>query len=166
MASIITSDGAAAAGLPTPEKVAHDPTVCQNQTYLGHEALRQVHLPIREDSLGFTSSSSIKGAANIGCHALVQGRVGAASARGNLPSLLEGLPERLMVSALIEELKAVATETNISQIEDAVGSPRAALAVEEYPQGRGIGTLLVEAGAGGGGGEGRGGEGEACERVC
>ena len=35
LASIIAGDGAAAAGLPTPEEVAHDPTVCQNQTYLG-----------------------------------------------------------------------------------------------------------------------------------
>ena len=31
--SIIAGDGAAAAGLPMPEEVAHDPTVCQNQTY-------------------------------------------------------------------------------------------------------------------------------------
>ena len=46
LASIIAGDGAAAAGVPTPEEVAHDPTVCQNQTYLGHEALRQAHLPI------------------------------------------------------------------------------------------------------------------------
>ena len=46
LASIIAVDGAAGAGLLTPEEVAHDPTVCQNQTYLGHEALRQAHLPI------------------------------------------------------------------------------------------------------------------------
>ena len=32
LASFISGDGAAAAGLPTPEDVAHDPTVCQNQT--------------------------------------------------------------------------------------------------------------------------------------
>ena len=44
LASIIA--GAAVAELPTPKEVAHDPTVCQNQTYLGHEALRQAHLPI------------------------------------------------------------------------------------------------------------------------
>ena len=52
-----------------------------------------------------------------------------------------------------------------SQIEDAVGSSWAALAAEEDPQGRGIGTLLVEAGAGGEGrgGEGRGGEGRGGE---
>ena len=62
-----------------------------------------------------------------------------------------------MASALLEELKIVATEAKRSQIEDAVGSSWAALAAEEDPQGRGIGTLLVEAGAGGGGG--RGGEG-------
>ena len=159
LASIIAGDGAAAAGLPTPEEVAHDPTVCQNQTYLGHDALRQAHLPIREGGLGLTSSSSIKGAAYIGCHALVLGRVVAASARGNLPSLLERLPERPMASALLEELKIVATEAKRSQIEDAVGNSWAALAAEEDPQGRGIGTLLVEAGAGGGGGRGAGGGG-------
>ena len=164
LASIIAGDGAAAAGLPTPEEVADDPTVCQNQTYLGHDPLRQAHLPIREGGLGLTSSSSIKGAAYIGCHALVLGRVVAASTRGNLPSLLERLPERPMAPALLEELKIVATESKRSQIEDAVGNSWAALAAEEDPQGRGIGTLLVEAGAGGGGGgggerEGRGGEG-------
>ena len=158
LASIIACDGAAAAGLPTPEEVAHDPTVCQNQTYLGHDALRQAHLPIREGGLGLTSSSSIKGAAYVGCHALVLGRVVAASARGNLPSLLERLPERPMASALLEELKIVATEAKRSQIEDAVGSSWVALAVEEDPQRRGIGTLLVEAGAGGGGGGGQGRE--------
>ena len=170
LASIIAGGGAAAAGLPTPEEVAHDPTVCQNQTYLGHDALRQVHLPIREGGLGLTSSSSIKGAAYIGCHALVLRRVVAASAPGNLPSLLERLPARPMASALLEALKIVATEAKRSQIEDAVGSSWAALAAEEDPQGREIGTLLVEAGAGGGEGgggrEGRGGEGGAGGRGC
>ena len=43
-----------------------------------------------------------------------------------------------MASALIEELKTVATEAKRSQIEDAVGSSWAALAAEEDPQGRGI----------------------------
>ena len=155
LASIITRAGAAAAGLPTPAEVAHDPTVYQNQTYLGHDALRQTHLPIQEGGLGLTSSSSIKAAAYIGCHALVLGRVVAASVRGNLPSLLERLPERPMASALIEELKIVATEAKRSQIMDAVGSSWAALATEEDPQGRGIRSLQVEAGARGGG---RGGE--------
>ena len=162
LASIIAGDGAAVVGLPTPEEVAHGSTVCQNQTYLGHDALRQAHLPIREGGLGLNSSSSIKGAAYIGCHALVLGCVVAASARGNLPPLLERLPERPMASALIEELKIVATKAKRSQIEDAVGSSWAALAAGEDPQGRGIGTLLVEAGAGGGGGGGgseRGGGG-------
>ena len=74
--------------------------------------------------------------------------------------LLERLTERSMASALIEELNIVATEAKRSQIEDAVGSSWAALAAEEDPQERGIGTLLVDAGArGGGGGEGRGGRG-------
>ena len=62
-----------------------------------------------------------------------------------------------MASALIEELKTVATEAKRSQIEDAVGSSWAALAVEENPQRRGKGTLLIEAGAGGG--QGWGGRG-------
>ena len=53
----------------------------------------------------------------------------------------------------------MATDAKRSQIEDAVGSSWAALAVEEDPQGRGIGTLLVEAGAGGGGERGVGGGG-------
>ena len=61
-----------------------------------------------------------------------------------------------MASALIEALKTVATEARGSQMEDAVGSSRAALAAEEDHQGRGIGSLLVEAGAGVGGGGERG----------
>ena len=63
-----------------------------------------------------------------------------------------------MASALIEELKIVATEVKRSEIEDAVGSSWAALAAEEDPQGRERGILLVEAGAGGGGGRGEGRE--------
>ena len=54
LTSIIAGDEAAAAGLSTPEEVAHNPTVCRSQTYLGHEALRQAHLPIREGGLGLT----------------------------------------------------------------------------------------------------------------
>ena len=61
-----------------------------------------------------------------------------------------------MASVLIEELKTVATEAKKSQNEDAVGSSWAALAMEEDPQRREIGTLLAKAGAGEGG---RGGEG-------
>ena len=110
LASIIAGDGAAAAGLSTPEKVAHDPTVCQNPTYLGHEALRQVHLPIREGGLVLTSSSSIKGATYIGCHALVVGCVVAVFARGNFSFLLERLPERSMPSVLFGKLKTVVVQ--------------------------------------------------------
>ena len=160
LASVIAGDGAAAAGLPTPEEVANGPTVCRNQTYLRHEALRQVRLPIREGGLGLTRNNFIKGAAYIDCNVLVLGCVVAASARGNLPSLVERLSERPMASALIEELKTVAAEAKRSQTDDAVGSSWAALAVEEGPQGRGIGTLLVEAGAGGGGGGRGGGRGD------
>ena len=61
-----------------------------------------------------------------------------------------------MAPALIEELMTVATEAKRSQIEGTVDSSWVALAAEEDPQARGIGTLLVEAGAGGGAG-GRGG---------
>ena len=149
LTSIIAGDGATAVGLSTPEEVAHDTTMCQNQTYLGHEALRQTHLSIREGGLRLISSSSIKGAAYIGCHALVLGRVVAAFARGNLACLLERLPRLLMASALLEQLKAVATVVKKFQIEDAVCSSWATLAAEEDPQGRG--TLLTEAGGGGGG---------------
>ena len=119
---------------------------------------KHTYIDIREGGLGLTSSSSIKGAAYVGCHALVLGRVVAASARRNLPSLLERLPQRPIASTLTKELKIVATEAKRSEIEDAVGSSWAALAAEEDPLGGGIGTLLVEAGAGEGGG-GRGGEG-------
>ena len=164
LASITAGDGAAAAGLPTPEEVAQDHTVGQNQTYLGYDALRQAHLPIREGGLGLTMLLLHQ---RRGIYRLPRPGPGACRRclrPGNLPSLLERLPERPMASALIEELKIVATEAKRSQIEDAVGSSWAALAAEEDPQGRGIGTLLVEAGAGGGrgGGEGRerGGEGE------
>ena len=90
LAFIIAGDGAAAVGLPTPEEVVHDPTVCQNQTYLGHDALRQAHLPIREGGLGLTSSSSIKGAAYIDCHALILRRVVAAFSGGNFRPFLNG----------------------------------------------------------------------------
>ena len=60
LASIIAGDGAAAAGLPTPEEVAHDPTVCQSQTYLGHDALRQAHLSIREGGLDLPAAAPSK----------------------------------------------------------------------------------------------------------
>ena len=94
----------------TPEKVVHNSTVCQNQTYLGHEALRQTHLPIREGVLRLTTSNSTKGVVYLGCHASILGRVVVASAQENLPSLFGRLPVRPMASALLEELNTVATE--------------------------------------------------------
>ena len=64
----------------------------------------------------------------------------------------------------------MAAEAKISQIDDAVGSSWTALAVEEDPQGRGIGTLLVEEGAGGEEGrrgkQGRGGGGVGQREQC
>ena len=121
LASIVAGDGVATAGLPVPEEVTCDPTVCQNQTYLGHEALRQVHLPIREGGLGLTSSPSIKGATYIGCHALVLERVIAASTLGSISSLLERLSERPMAAALLAELKTASTDINKSQIKECSG---------------------------------------------
>ena len=70
-----------------------------------------------------------------------------------------------MASALHEELKIVATEAKRSQIEDAVGSSWTALAAEEDPQGRGIGSRSGSRRRGGGR-EGRGGEGGAWGRGC
>ena len=122
LASIIAGDGAAASGLPTPEEVANDPNICRKQTFQWHEALRQAHLPIREGGLGLISSDAIKCAAYIGCQALVLGHVVAISARENLLSLLERLPEHPMLSALIGELKTFATEVGKSSMEDVVGT--------------------------------------------
>ena len=122
MASTIAGDGAAAAGLPTPEEVANDPSVCRNQTYLGHVALRQSHLPIREGELGLTSSDAIKGTAYIGC------------LRPGKPAISTGTaPRRLMASALIDELKALATALQRCDMEEVVGTTWAALAAGEDP---------------------------------
>ena len=145
LASVIAGDGVTTAGLSTPEEVAHDRNVCQNQTHLGHEALRQAHLSIEKGGLGLTSSNSIKGVAYIGCHVFFLGRVVAASTRGDLLSLLERLREGPTASALLE--KTMATKFKRGQIEDAVGTSGAALVAEDDSQGRGIGSVLVEAGA-------------------
>ena len=56
-ASIIAGDGAAAAGLPAPEEIAHDLTVCQNRTYLGHGALRQAHCQSEKATLGLPAAA-------------------------------------------------------------------------------------------------------------
>ena len=74
------------------------------------------------------------------------GCVVTASSRGNLPFLLERLPEQPIASALLEEPKIMAAEVKRSQVEDTVGSSRAALEVGEGPQERGILTVLIEAG--------------------
>ena len=72
------------------------------------------------------------------------------STPGNLPSLLEWVPWRLMASVLLEEMKTVVPEANNNQLEETMGGSWAALTAEYNLRGRGIGTLLVEAGAGGG----------------
>ena len=146
LASTIAGDGAAAVGLPKSDlpgarcPTADPPANPRRQSWTCQQQLHQRR----------------------GIYWLPRPGPGACCRclRGNLPSLLERLPERPMASALIEELKIVATKAKRSQKEDAVGSSRAALATEEDPQGRGIGTLLVEAGAGGEEGAGGRGEGE------
>ena len=122
LTSIIAGNGAASVGQPTPEEVADDFTACQTQTYLGHEALQQAHLPIRKYDLGLTNSNPIIGAAYVGCHDLILGRVITTSARGNHPFFLERLPDRPVASALLKELKTVNTNGKRSQIEEAVDS--------------------------------------------
>ena len=67
LVSIIAGDGAAVAGLPTLEELAHDPTVCQNKVYLGNEVRRQAHLLIAEGGLGVTKSIPFKDVDYIGC---------------------------------------------------------------------------------------------------
>ena len=81
-------------------------------------------------------------------------------ARKKLPFCLERLPGRSMAPSLLGKLKTVAPGVERSQVEDEVGTSRAVLAVEENPEGAGIGTLLAEAGEEGGGGqeEGQGGD--------
>jgi len=79
-------------------------------------------LPIQEGGLGLISSDAIKGAAHIDCQALVLGHVVAASARENLPSLLERLPERPIALTLIGEPKTLPTEVEKSDMEDVVGT--------------------------------------------
>ena len=62
-----------------------------------------------------------------------------------------------MTSEILNELKTLASEVKIIQIENAVGSSWTALAVQEDLQGGGVGTLLVEARAEGREGQGAGG---------
>ena len=155
LASIVAGDGAAAEGLPTPVEVAYDPTVCQNQTYLGHLYGRPT-CQSEKAVLDLPAASPSK-ARHISAATPWSWGVSSLPPPGvTLPSLLERLPERPMASALIEELKIVATEAKRTQIEDAVGSSWAALAAEEDPQGRGIGTLLVKREQEEGGAWGRG----------
>lgn len=97
-AFIIAGDEVVTAGLLTQGEVTISSNT-RNQTYLGHGALRQVYLPIREGTPGVTSDA-IKGAAYIGHPAVVMGRVVAASVHGNLPSHLERLPERHKIDAV------------------------------------------------------------------
>ena len=156
LAFIIAGDEVAGAGLPISEEVARDPTVCQLLGTRGPTASPPAYPKRRPWTYYQQQLHQRHSLHRLPC--LVLENVVAASARRNLPSLLEQLPQpqRPIASALLEQLRTVATEVKKSQIEDTVGSSWAALAMEEDPQERRIGTLLVEAGAGGGGGRGRG----------
>ena len=71
-----------------------------------------------------------------------------------------------MASALIEELKIVATEAERSQIENVSGSLWTTLAMEEDPRRRGTGTLLSKGEKEEEGWEGRGGRGAGGRGGC
>ena len=144
--TIRAGDGAVVARLTTLEELAHAPPVCQNQVYLGNEALRQACLLIEEGDLGLTKRTPFNYVAYIGCQDLVLEHILAASTRRNLPFLLARLPKGSMASALLEELSTVATDIKESQIKYAVGASWAALEAKEGPQGKQIGTLRVETG--------------------
>ena len=60
-----------------------------------------------------------------------------------------------MVSALLEELKFVAPDVKGSPIADAERASLASFTLENKPQRRRIGSLLVETGAGGRGSRGK-----------
>lgn len=81
-ASIVAGDGAAAVGLPTPDKLAHDPSVYRHQTHLEHEAFRQDLQPMRKGGPELTSNDAIKDKARIGCQVSVPGYVVEALVRG------------------------------------------------------------------------------------
>lgn len=115
LASIIAADGATAAGLPNMEEVANDPSLCGTQTYLGHEALRQVRLTIREGGFRFTSSDANEGTAYIDTQALV-------------PCLLKQLPEHSIRSVLLGELKTLAAEVERRKVNVTMHASSAALA--------------------------------------
>lgn len=70
LASVITGQGAGAAGPASLDEVRTNHSLCRQQTMLGPDELRQAHLPVQEGGLGLTSSAAVTGAAYIGCEAL------------------------------------------------------------------------------------------------
>ena len=107
LASVIAGEGAIAAGLAGPDEVRANPNLCKRQHFLGEEALRQAHLPVREGGLGLISRADVAGAAYIGSHALALGRVLTAASTPGLPAVLERLPGRPLAAELIAALKEV-----------------------------------------------------------
>ena len=97
---IIAGDGASAGGLPTPEQIAYDPTVCQTQTYLktqGPAAGPPVQLVRRSRTYQqqLHQRRSLHRLPRLGpCRCCLR--------PGDLPSLLERLSERPMASALLK----------------------------------------------------------------
>lgn len=112
---IIACDAAVVADLPPPY-VANDISVYKNRTYLGHETLRQAHLPIGENVLGLANSDAIQGAVYIGSQASVLGRVVAIYGRENLPTRLERIPKCLVPSVFLGELKTISRGGQKKQI--------------------------------------------------
>lgn len=75
-----------------------------------------------------------KGAAYIGCQALMPGRVIAASVRENQATLLKWLPGRPNLSMVFDRLETFAADVGRSEIEGAVGASWTSLAVKENPK--------------------------------
>ena len=120
--------------MQTSAKVAHDPTVCQTQTYLGHKALRRpTYYPSEKAALDIPAKAPSKDRPTSVAEPWSWAVSSLPAPDENLLSLLERLLERSMAPALLEELKTVATEVKKSQIENTVGSLCAALAAEENP---------------------------------
>lgn len=108
--------------------------VCNNQTYLRHEALHQPHQPLRDVGLVPTSNDTVKGAAYTGHQSLfLRHVVVAASAGENPPSLLEWLLEHPMDSMLIYEMKTLAADVQINNTEEGVDTSWAELTMGEDP---------------------------------
>lgn len=71
---------------------------------LGSEPLSQNHFSMFEGGLGLISSAAIRGAAYVGCQALVLSKVAKASAREDMTALFRRLLDRPMTAGLVTDL--------------------------------------------------------------